>query len=172
MIQLSSHPARINLYLNSVNRSLCDSASAFEMVMANTLITTDTNQEVDKTLIKGNKLCKNIIGFNANTLYLWAILQGMPVGKYKHTTEYKINNLILDVLNEIYLDLQKLTLKYLMNYMINFQKCHQLLKILLLIALKNVIGEHMFNYCQSNNVPLHKSKKLIGSTLINRFKRT
>jgi hypothetical protein len=136
LIQLSSLPARINLYSSSVNRALCDSASAFEMVMANTLITTDTNQEVDKTLIKGYKLCKNIIGFNANALYLWAIMHGMPIGKYKHITEYKINNLILDVLNEIYLDLQKLTLKNLMNYMINFQKCHQFLKISLLIALK------------------------------------
>jgi hypothetical protein len=28
---------------------------------------------------------------------------------------------------------------------------------------KDVIGEHMFNYCQSNKIPLHKSKKLIGS---------
>ncbi len=28
---------------------------------------------------------------------------------------------------------------------------------------KDVIGEHMFNYCQNNNIPLHKSKKLIGS---------
>ena len=28
---------------------------------------------------------------------------------------------------------------------------------------KEVIGEHMFNYCQSNKIPLHKSKKSIGS---------
>ena len=40
----SSLPARINLYLNSVNRTLGESASSFEMVMANTLITADTNE--------------------------------------------------------------------------------------------------------------------------------
>jgi hypothetical protein len=42
--ELSSLPARINLYLNSANRTLGDSASSFEMVMANTLITADTNE--------------------------------------------------------------------------------------------------------------------------------
>ena len=36
-------------------------------------------QKVNKTLIRGNKLCKNIIGFDANALYLWAIMQDMPV---------------------------------------------------------------------------------------------
>ena len=43
-VELSSLPARINLYLNSVNRTLGDSASSFEMVMANTLLTADTNE--------------------------------------------------------------------------------------------------------------------------------
>ena len=43
-VELSSLPARINLYLNSVNRTLGNSASSFEMVMANTLLTADTNE--------------------------------------------------------------------------------------------------------------------------------
>ena len=65
-----------------------------------------------------------------------------------------------------YLDLLKLILKYLTNYIINFRKCRQFFKILLLIAVKEeVVGEHMFNYiyCQSNKKPLHKRKKLISS---------
>ena len=57
-------------------------------------------QEVDKTLIRGNKICKNVIGFDANALYLWAIIQDMPVGNYKHITEYNIKDLIKDILNE------------------------------------------------------------------------
>ena len=57
-------------------------------------------QEVNKTLIRGNKLCKNIIGFDANALYLWVIMQDMPVGKYKHIKEYNIDNLIHDILND------------------------------------------------------------------------
>jgi hypothetical protein len=40
--ELSSLPARINLYLNSANRTLGDSASSFEMTMASTLVTADT----------------------------------------------------------------------------------------------------------------------------------
>ena len=43
-IQLSSLPERINLYLNSVNRTIGDNPSSFEMVMSNTLVTVDTNE--------------------------------------------------------------------------------------------------------------------------------
>ena len=43
-VELSSLPARINLYLNSVNRTLGNSASSFEMSMASSLITADTNE--------------------------------------------------------------------------------------------------------------------------------
>jgi len=43
-IQLSSLPERINLYLNSANRTRGESASSFEMVMSNTLITADTDE--------------------------------------------------------------------------------------------------------------------------------
>ena len=57
----------------------------------------------DKTLIRGNKVCKNVIGHDANALYLWAIIQGMPVGKYKHITEYNVNNLIHDVFSQVLL---------------------------------------------------------------------
>ena len=41
-VEVSSLPARINLYLNSVNRTLGDSASSFEMTIS--LITADTNE--------------------------------------------------------------------------------------------------------------------------------
>ena len=43
-VELSSLPARINLYLNSVNRTSGDSASSFEMTMASTLLTADTSE--------------------------------------------------------------------------------------------------------------------------------
>jgi hypothetical protein len=43
-IQLSSLPERINLYLNSVNRTIGDNPSSFEMVMSNSLVTVDTNE--------------------------------------------------------------------------------------------------------------------------------
>ena len=42
--------------------------------------------EADKTYIRNNpdKLCQNIIGYDANALYLWALAQPMPVGLYTH----------------------------------------------------------------------------------------
>ncbi len=38
--------------------------------------------EANKTYIRnGDKICKIIIGYDANALYLWAISQKMPPGK-------------------------------------------------------------------------------------------
>ena len=52
--ELSSLPARINLYLNSANRTLGDSASSFEMTMSNTLVTADTNEIFFMNVIQFN----------------------------------------------------------------------------------------------------------------------
>ena len=71
-------------------------------------------------------------------------MQDMPVGKYKHIKEYNIDNLIHDILNDNYLDLLKLILKYLTNYIINFRKYRQFSKILLLIAVKKKL---LVNIC-------------------------
>ena len=39
--------------------------------------------EKDKTTIrKGSKLCNEVVGFDANALYLWALMQSMPTGVY------------------------------------------------------------------------------------------
>jgi len=53
-VELSSLPARINLYLNSVNRTLGDSPSSFEMTLANTLVTADTNEIFFMNVIQFN----------------------------------------------------------------------------------------------------------------------
>ena len=53
-VELSSLPARINLYLNSVNRTLGDSPSSFEMTMSNTLVTADTNEIFFMNVIQFN----------------------------------------------------------------------------------------------------------------------
>ena len=52
--ELSSLPARINLYLNSANRTIGDSASSFEMTLSNTLITADTNEIFFMNVIQFN----------------------------------------------------------------------------------------------------------------------
>ncbi|XP_038054119.1 uncharacterized protein LOC119726483 [Patiria miniata] len=38
--------------------------------------------EKEKTFIRGGKLCQNIVGFDANALYLWSLMQDMPVGTF------------------------------------------------------------------------------------------
>ena len=36
---------------------------------------------------KESKPCKNVVGYNANALYLWAIMQDMPTGQYTRRLE-------------------------------------------------------------------------------------
>ena len=49
------------------------------------------HHKVDETLIRGEKLCKNIVGYDANGLYLWAIGQQMPANFYvrRHAPLFK-----------------------------------------------------------------------------------
>jgi hypothetical protein len=54
--ELISVPSRINLYLNSANRTLGDSASSFEMTMASTLVTADTAEIFFLNVIQFNTL--------------------------------------------------------------------------------------------------------------------
>ncbi len=55
------------------------------------------DQEKDKTQIRGGKLCKRIMGFDANALYLWAIGQPMLCGDHQSVNIY--DGLLSDVLN-------------------------------------------------------------------------
>ena len=36
--------------------------------------------QVGETLVRGKKVCQNIVGYDCNTLYLWAIGEEMPTG--------------------------------------------------------------------------------------------
>ncbi len=57
--------------------------------------------EADKTYIRNlDKLCKTIKGYDANALYLWGIAPKMPVGKHEHITEYDLETLKADIMNE------------------------------------------------------------------------
>ena len=49
------------------------------------------HHKVDDTLIRGEKLCKNIVGYDVNGLYLWAIGQLMPANFYvrRHAPLFK-----------------------------------------------------------------------------------
>ncbi len=57
--------------------------------------------EANKTNIRGlNKLCKQIIGYDANALYLWAIAQELPTSKHEHIKTYDLKQLNKDILND------------------------------------------------------------------------
>ncbi len=61
--------------------------------------------EANKTYQNGDKLCKTIIGYDANALNLRAIAQDMPTDKHDHTKSYNLIKLKKDRLNNSYLDL-------------------------------------------------------------------
>ena len=45
--------------------------------------------EKDVTKIRGEETCRSIVGYDANALYLWALMQDMPTGWYTRRREEK-----------------------------------------------------------------------------------
>ena len=56
--------------------------------------------EANKTYIRGGKLCKKVLGYDANALYLWAISEVMPTGDYEQIYEYDLQQLRKDVISD------------------------------------------------------------------------
>ena len=46
--------------------------------------------EKDVTKIRGEETCRSIVGYDANALYLWALMQDMPTGWYTRRREEKL----------------------------------------------------------------------------------
>ncbi len=47
--------------------------------------------ETGKTQIRGGHMCRKVVEFNANALYLWSLMQKMPLGTFvrrKETTQF------------------------------------------------------------------------------------
>ncbi len=55
--------------------------------------------KVDETRIRGGKICKKVLGYDTNTLYLWVISEVMPVGDYGTTEQYDLQQLKTDVMS-------------------------------------------------------------------------
>jgi hypothetical protein len=91
-------------------------------------------------------------------------MQKMPVGEYKHISEYNIKDLIKDILNEKLFGFVEVDIKVPDELYDKFSEMSPIFKNITIDATdENIIGEHMFDYCKQNKIPLHKSKKLIGS---------
>jgi hypothetical protein len=118
--------------------------------------------EANKTYIRnGDKICKKIIGYDANALYLWAISQKMPTGKHNHIKNYDLQQLEQDILNDklfgfVQVDIE--TPDHLKEYFSEMTPIFKNAKIKF-----NDIGEYMQNYHTQNNIKFMEGNKLIGS---------
>ena len=128
-VELSSLPARINLYLNSVNRTLGDSASSFEMVMVNTLLTADTNEIFFLNVVQFNTFNNfyqiqtgyntdfEILIYNHDNEFHDSIIGEIPYG---NLSVYDILNYLQTLLNGlINITYDKLKNKFIFTRIIN-----------------------------------------------------
>ena len=164
-VELSSLPARINLYLNSVNRTLGDSASSFEMVMVNSLITADTNEIFFLNVIqfntfnnfyqvqKGYNTDFEILIYNHDNEFHDSIIGEIPEG---NLTVYDILNYLKVLLSGIInISYDKIKNKFIFTAIssnanhayiyLNIINCDLLLGFSRLKRLKPIILEHNIN---------------------------
>jgi hypothetical protein len=127
-VELSSLPARINLYLNSANRTLGDSPSSFEMTMSNTLITADTNEIFFMNVIQFNtfnNFYQVQTGYNTDFLIILVPSSGnnqtiYGTIPYGNLTVYDILNYLSVLLNGLVnITYDKLKNKFIFTRVIN-----------------------------------------------------
>ncbi len=119
--------------------------------------------EKDVTKLRGLKLCKKIIGYDANALYLWAISQNMPTGDYKR---YRIPDK----------QIKKFLTKILENKFFGFVVCdihtpdkkkkyfEDMAPIFKnMVITKEDIGDHMTTHVNNHKIRINKGRKLIDS---------
>ncbi|KAG2759877.1 hypothetical protein PC129_g19765 [Phytophthora cactorum] len=117
----------------------------------------------NETTIRGGKLCKKVIGYDANALYVWALGNDMPCGRL--TTIEAYPSIVNDIeSNKIFGFLERdiRTPEHLRGY---FSEMTPIFKnVLIDCADEKVIGTHMYEYNQSRgNQRATPARKLIGS---------
>jgi hypothetical protein len=164
-VELSSLPARINLYLNSVNRTIGDKPSSFEMVMVNSLITADTNEIFFLNVIqfntfnnfyqvqKGYNTDFEILIYNHDNEFHDSIIGEIPEG---NLTVYDILNYLKVLLSGIInISYDKIKNKFIFTAIssnanhayiyLNIINCDLLLGFSRLKRLKPILLEHNIN---------------------------
>ncbi|KAG2783092.1 hypothetical protein Pcac1_g7067 [Phytophthora cactorum] len=117
----------------------------------------------NETKIRGGKVCKKIIGYDANALYLWALDNEMPCGRL--TTVEAYDGIIDDIMTDKvfgFLECDIRTPGHLKDY---FSEMAPIFKNVLIDCTdESIIGKHMLDYNQSRtsnrSMP---ARKLIGS---------
>ncbi|KAG6618409.1 uncharacterized protein IUM83_01047 [Phytophthora cinnamomi] len=117
----------------------------------------------NETKIRGSKICKKIIGYDANALYLWALGNEMPCGRL--TTIDAYDGIIDDIKSDkIFgsLECDIRTPEHLKQY---FSEMTPIFKnILIDCTCGSIIGKHMHEYNESRKQSRAKpARKLIGS---------
>ncbi|GMF12048.1 unnamed protein product [Phytophthora lilii] len=118
----------------------------------------------NETKIRVGKICKKIIGYDANALYLWALSNEMPCGRL--TTIEAYDGIVDDIKNDKifgFLECDIRTLEHLKQY---FSEMSPIFKNVMIDCTDDsVIGKHMFDYNQSRGSNRAKpARKLIGSS--------
>ncbi|EGZ11670.1 hypothetical protein PHYSODRAFT_336180 [Phytophthora sojae] len=117
----------------------------------------------NETKIRGGKICKKIIGYDANALYLWALGNEMPCGRL--TTIEAYTGIVDDIVNGKifgFLECDIRTPEHLKPY---FSEMTPIFKNTLIdCSDRSVIGLHMFEYNEGCKQSRAKpARKLIGS---------
>ncbi|GMF36857.1 unnamed protein product [Phytophthora lilii] len=116
----------------------------------------------NETLIRGGKLCKKVIGYDANALYLWCLGNEMPCGRL--TTIDAYDTIIDDIKSDKifgFLECDIETPEHLKEY---FSEMTPIFKNIEIDPTEEIIGKHMFDYNQTRGKSMtKKSRKLIGS---------
>ncbi|GMF19315.1 unnamed protein product [Phytophthora lilii] len=116
----------------------------------------------NETFIRGGKLCKKVIGYDANALYLWCLGNFMPCGRL--TTIEPYDSIIDDIQADKifgFLECDIETPEHLKEY---FSEMTPIFKNTEIEPTAEIIGKHMFDYNQSRGKNMaKKSRKLIGS---------
>ncbi|KAG3096551.1 hypothetical protein PC121_g2533 [Phytophthora cactorum] len=117
----------------------------------------------NETKIRGGKVCKKIIGYDANALYLWALGNEMPCGRL--TTVEAYDGIIDDIKADKifgFLECDIETPEHFKDYFSEMTPIFN--NVLIDCPDDSVIGKHMFDYNQSRISNRSKpARKLIGS---------
>ena len=111
------------------------------------------HHEIDKTRIRGGKLCKKVLGYDANALYLWAISEVMPVGDYGTIEQYDLQQLKTDVMRDKLFGYVECDISVPEKLKEHFSEMCPIFKNIDIHGTKDIIGEHMADYCEQNNIP-------------------
>ncbi|EGZ17269.1 hypothetical protein PHYSODRAFT_331270 [Phytophthora sojae] len=117
----------------------------------------------NETKIRGGRICKKIIGYDANALYLWALGNEMPCGRLTTIEAYTgiVDDIVYDKIFG-FLECDIRTAEHLKPY---FSEMTPIFKNTLIdCSDRSVIGQHMFEYKEERKQSRAKpARKLIGS---------